>query len=97
MSGWASRIIAKPLRTSSWSSAITTLIVTVPPRGRSYERKRDLDLEAPAARPRAGAGRAAVGRGALAHTDQAVSRGAAAPVAGPRPSSVTVMVRERGP
>ena len=28
MSGWASRIIAKPLRTSSWSSATTTRIVT---------------------------------------------------------------------
>lgn len=31
MSGWASRIIAKPLRTSSWSSATTTWIVNCPP------------------------------------------------------------------
>lgn len=31
MSGWASRIIANPLRTSSWSSATTTRIVNSPP------------------------------------------------------------------
>ena len=85
MSGWASRIIPNPSRTSAWSSAIRTRITAPRPRlQRQPRRQREAAL---GRRARAGPQLAAVDRHALAHAHQAVAAAVWRSRRAPRPSS----------
>ena len=82
-SSWFSSTSRKPARTSDWSSAIRTRMLT------RLHRQPGADAE-PAGRAAADVERAAVERDPLAHPDQAVAAAVARrPRGGPRPSSAT--------